>query len=58
MSDNNNKGDKDELTGPYYTLSVADRTKALGLVPGTSPGIIGNILDVFSFTIKDTMRPM
>ena len=37
MSDNN-KGNKDELTGPYNTLSVMERTKVLGFVPGTSPG--------------------
>ena len=37
MSDNN-KSDKNELTGPYNTLSVVERTKALGLVPGASPG--------------------
>ena len=41
MSDNN-KGNKDELTGPYSTLSVMERTKVLGLVPATSPGIIEN----------------
>ena len=39
MSDNN-KGNKDDLTGPYNTLSVMERTKALGLVRATSPGII------------------
>ena len=38
MSDNN----KDELTGPYHTLSVIERTKALGLTHDTSPGIIAN----------------
>ena len=36
MSENN----KDELTGPYNTLSVIERTKVLGLVPATSPGIM------------------
>lgn len=36
MSDS--KGEKDELTGPYNTLSVVGRTKALGLVSDTSPG--------------------
>jgi len=37
MSNNN----KEELTGPYNTLSVIERTKALGLVPDTSPGKFG-----------------
>lgn len=37
MSDNN-KDEKDEPTGPYKTLSVIERTKALGLLPGTPPG--------------------
>ena len=40
MSDNN-KGEKNELTGPYNTLSVVQRTKALGLVSDTSPGKFG-----------------
>ena len=39
MSDNN-KGNKDELTGPYNTLSVVERTKVLGLVRATSPGTV------------------
>lgn len=51
MSDNN-KGNKDDLTGPYNTLSVVERTKVLGLVPATSPGIIENTCAIKTFYIE------